>query len=69
MHKFNNVLVVITVVVLVFGLFYTPILGLLFILTATMWILGFSYFTENFQKDRSRAIAIILMDSIVAVPV
>ena len=61
MHKFNNVLVVITVVVLVLGLFYTPILGLLFILTATMWILGFSYFTENFQKDRSRALAIILL--------
>lgn len=61
MHKFNNVLVVITVVVLVLGLFYTPILGLLFLLTATMWILGFSYFTENFQKDRSRAIAILLI--------
>lgn len=61
MHKFNNVLVVIAVVVLVLGLFYTPILGLLFILTATMWILGFSYFTENFQKDRRRAIAILLI--------
>lgn len=61
MNKVNNVLIVITEVVLGIGLFFIPVLGLLFLLTATMWILGFSYFTENFQKDRSRAIAILLI--------
>lgn len=61
MNKVNNVLIVITEVVLGIGLFFTPVLGLLFSLTAVMWILGFSYFTENFQNDRSRAFAIILL--------
>ncbi len=61
MNKVNNVLIVITEVVLGIGLFFTPVLGLLFSLTAVMWILGFSFFTENFENDRSRAIAILLL--------
>lgn len=60
MIKANYTLLILLAMIFVLRIFWLPALGFYFLVTVIMWIVGFSYFTEQFSLNKRNATTILL---------